>query len=185
MEWQPRRGDSVVVDTAKSIVYLIHTDGTYREIDALTGQRRRVFYDGISYNAQTPERDWELRSFDTKGRSTTFGEGRFGRLAWPGHVDPRHGDERTAYGFHSHRSFERMLQDKYERNAWDRTGNGHRSMGCILVSEDNLTLIQQTWEVNGGVLLVSTREDVTELLAGKVAMTDESTAPSWLGWALR
>jgi hypothetical protein len=111
------------------------------------------------------------------GDSVTFGDGRFGRLTWPGHIDPRRGDEDTAYGFHSHRSFVHMLQDKAERTAWDRTGSGHRSMGCILVSETDLTLIQQTWEANGGILLVSTRESVEELL-GKQWTGGESVPPS-------
>ncbi len=181
VEWQPEAGDTVLVDTSRSIVYLVHADGEYYAMDALTGQRRVVAYDGIVYNARTPERDWELRTFEKKGRSITFGEGRFGRLYWPGHEDPRRGDEGTAYGFHSHLSFAKMLQDKMEKTGWDREGTGHRSMGCILLSEENLTLVQRTWEANGGVLQVRTRESVEELMAG-MRPADGEDAPSWLGW---
>jgi hypothetical protein len=179
-EWQPRIGDRVVVDTTVSMVYLVHADGGFRAMNGLTGQRRVVSYDGITYNARTPEREWEMRSFEKKGKSVTFGDGRFGRLSWPGHEDPRRGNESTAYGIHSHRSFAKMLEDKQEKNAWDPTGMGHRSMGCILVSEDDLTLIQQTWELNGGILLVSTRDGVDTAEFG-TAVTDDSVTPSWLG----
>ncbi len=180
--WKPRSGDRVIVDTSLSIVYLVHDDGQYRALNGLTGQRRVVSYDGITYNAATPSREWELRSFEKKGRSVTFGDGRFGRLSWPGHNDVRRGNESTAYGIHSHQSFQAMLQDKTERTAWDRAGTGHRSMGCILVSEEDLTVIQQTWEVNGGILHVSTRESVdTATLGVPATLVDETMTPSWLG----
>lgn len=182
--WKPRVGDSVIVDTGKSIVFLVHENGESYGMDALTGQRRVVSYDGITYFAETPEREWELREFEEKAASVTFGNGRFGRLSWVGHEDPRRGDESTAYGFHSHRTFERMLRDKRERTAWDRKGTGHRSMGCILVSEDDLTLIRETWELNNKVLRVSTRRNVDELLAN-TEIAVETEAPSWLGWLAR
>jgi hypothetical protein len=158
--WEPRLGDRIVVDTSVSIVYLVHANGVYHAMQALTGQKRTVTYDGIRYFAATPLREWELRSFERKGRSTTFGEGRFGRLSWPGHEDPRRGDESTAYGFHSHRSIERMLADKRDRTAQDPEGTGQRSMGCILLSEEDLTLIERTWEVNGNRMQVSTKERI-------------------------
>lgn len=179
--WAPRTGDRVVVEVNTSTVYLIHTNGDFVTLNALTGQHRGVTYDGISYYAATPERDWEIRSMDIKGRSVTFGEGRFLRLSWPGTIDPRRGDESTAYGFHSHLSFERMIADKAEANAWDPNGTGWRSMGCILVSEEDLSLIEETWHLNGGVLSVATRNSVVLADFG-VNTTTVASAPSWLGW---
>jgi hypothetical protein len=181
--WTPERGDSIVVDTDNSTVYLVHADGEYLAIDGLTGQRRVVSYDGITYNATTPERTWEMRDLELKGRSVTFGEGRFLRLSWPGHRDVRRGDESTAYGFHSHLSFERMIADKQEKNSWDRTGTGWRSMGCILVSEADLTLITQTWERNEGVLAVTTKRGVDVAEFAPITTIAE-VKPSWLGWLI-
>lgn len=172
----------MIVDTTKSIVYLVHDDGTHIALDGLTGQRRYVYYDHVRYFAETPAREWEIREFEKKGASTTFGAGRFGRLSWIGHEDPRRGDESTAYGFHSHRSFEKMLNDKLERTKNDPTGSGNRSMGCILVSEDDLSLIQKTWELNDSVLKVSTRREVDASAIASEVAPDNSNPPSWLGW---
>jgi len=179
-DWVPRPGARIVVDTAVSIVYLVNPDGEYAMLDGLTGQHRTVRYDGITYYAATPERDWELRAFEQKGRSVTFGEGRFGRLWWPGHRDPRRGDESTAYGFHSHRSFERMIADKAERNAWDPTGTGWRSMGCILLSERDLDRIVDLWSVNGGVVQVKTAKHVDPRSLSPVKIAP--AVPEWLGF---
>ncbi|HRH93744.1 MAG TPA: hypothetical protein PKV72_04420 [Candidatus Peribacteria bacterium] len=185
--WAAQPGDMVVVDTSVSIVYLVHPDGQYMAMNGLTGQRRVVAYDGLVYNAATPTREWELRGVEKKGRSVTFGNGRFGRLYWPGHDDPRRGDEGTAYGIHSHLSFAKMLQDKAERTAWDRDGTGHRSMGCVLVSEEDLTRIEESLAANGGVMRVSTRDSVDPVALGtpQVAAADETVMPSWLGGALQ
>ena len=172
-DWQPRMGDQVMVDTDTSTVYLVHADGSWLEIDGLTGQRRTVSYIGRRYYAGTPERSWEVRSIEEKGRSTTFGNGRFLRL-YSGTTTSADGPEgRTAYGIHSHASFARMLADKQERNAWDRTGTGHRSMGCILVSEDDLSLIIDTWAVNEGILAVATGPGLHPEVGGAVALANE------------
>lgn len=168
-DWQPRIGDQVMVDTDSSTVYLVHADGSWLTIDGLTGQRRSVSYIGRRYYAGTPDRSWEVREVEQKGKSVTFGDGRFLRL-FVGHANSADGpDGRTAYGIHSHASFARMLQDKAERNAWDPTGTGHRSMGCILVSEEDLSLIIETWSINEGVLQVATGQGLTPWLGTAVA----------------
>lgn len=179
--WQPKAGDEVLVDTATSIVYLLHQDGTYLALDALTGQHRNVAYDGIYYNARTPERVWEIRGFERKGRSVTFGNGRFGRLWWPGKIDLRRGDEGTAYGFHSHLSFARMLDDKKNKTAWDPEGTGFRSMGCILLSEEDLTLIENLVSANNGVLRVETRYGVDIAQVSQDLARRHDRAPQWFG----
>ncbi|TSC79625.1 MAG: hypothetical protein G01um101425_556 [Candidatus Peregrinibacteria bacterium Gr01-1014_25] len=174
-DWIPEIGDRIVVDTNVSMVYLVHPDGSYRAVDGLTGQRRMVSYIGRYYFAGTPAQDWEMRSSEMKGPSVTFGDGRFLRL-YDGHEYSINGpDGRTPYGFHSHRSFARMQADKREKNAWDRTGTGHRSMGCILVSEEDLTLIEETWKLNG-MLHVQTVAGVDPLAF------DSGRAPSWISF---
>lgn len=182
--WTPQAGDQVFVDTQISIVYLVHADGRYIALDALTGQHRIVWYDGIRYNAETPERVWQLKSFEQKGKSVTFGNGRFGRLWWADHIDPRRGDEGTAYGFHSHASFEKMLSDKHNRTAWDPEGTGYRSMGCILLSEDDLSLLESTLIANEGMLRIETRKGINIHAISAELSEKSNRAPEWFGFSL-
>lgn len=170
--WQPKAGDRVMVDTDQSIVYLVHEDGTWLGLDGLTGQHRNVSYIGRYYFAATPTGTFMVKSVEEKGRSTTFGEGRFLRLF----EQKEGGDERTAYGFHSHRQFQQMLDDKAAKNAWDTTGKGHRSYGCILLSEEDLTLVVATLEANDGLLAIETAPGLTP---PPMATAER---PSWFGW---
>ncbi len=158
--WVPVAGDRVIVDTQANVGYLVHEDGTYLEFPVLTGQKRYVYYIGRGYYAATPEKTWTVREVEVKGRSMTFGEtGTFLRLYDEG--------ERTAYGIHSHLTFEKMLSE----------GDRYRSMGCVLVSEDILKLIVKTFETNGNALDVATVNGVTL----PEPAPDVSQVPSWLG----
>ena len=158
--WQPEVGDRFVVDTKENIGYLVHQDGVYTSFPVLTGQRRTVHYIGRTYNAATPVGRWKATETEYKGRSTTFGEtGLFIRLF-------KDGEERTAYGIHSHLQFQLMLDQ----------GNRFRSMGCVLVSEEILALIKKTQETNGGTLDVATAYGV------EVPTTqNENGDVSWIG----
>lgn len=157
-EWQPLAGDRLVVDTRENVGYLVHDDGQFTSFPVLTGQRRTVRYIGRTYNATTPVARWTVTETEYKGRSTTFGEtGLFLRLF-------KDGDERTAYGIHSHLQFQLMLDQ----------GNRFRSMGCVLVSEDVLQLIKQTFEQNGNALDVATAYGVE-------VPTAKTADASWIG----
>lgn len=137
--WKTMSGDSLVVDTKLNIGYLVHAEGGYTSFPVVTGQKRVVKYIGRTYNASTPNKHWKILSKERKGRSITFGEdGTFLRLYDEG--------ESTSYGIHSHLSIETMLdlQDRY------------RSMGCILVSEEILDIIEQTFLMNRKELSVIT-----------------------------
>jgi L,D-transpeptidase catalytic domain len=160
--WIPAAGDRMVVDTQENIGYLIHDDGEFVSFPVLTGQRRVVHYIGRTYYAATPEQLWTAKSVETKGRSMTFGEkGTFVRL-----YDKN--DERTAYGIHSHLTFQKMLEE----------GDRYRSMGCVLVSEDILTVIVKTFKTNGQTLSVKTVHGVALSEQNK----DIATKPVWLGF---
>lgn len=160
--WTPAAGDRVIVDTLENVGYLVRENGDYTSFPVLTGQRRVVHYIGRTYNAATPNKHWTSKSIDIKGRSMTFGEtGTFIRLY----------DENgkgTPYGIHSHLAFQTMLD----------SGDRYRSMGCVLVSEDVLKLIVQTFDRNGGSLEIVTTYgiDVPEPIA------DIDTKPGWLGF---
>lgn len=159
-DWQPLPGDRLVVDTKENVGFLVHENGAYTGFPVLTGQRRTVHYIGRTYNATTPVARWTVKDKEVKGRSTTFGEtGLFLRLL-------KNGNERTAYGIHSHLQFQLMLDQ----------GNRYRSMGCILVSEEILQLIKTTFEQNGNTLEVATAFGVT------LPSAEETFAEgSWIG----
>lgn len=144
--WQPMNGDRLVVDTQENMGYLIHPSGEFLAFPVATGQRRVVRYIGRVYNASTPSRSWSVESTDVKGDHMTFGPtGLFLRLYYK--------DERTPYGIHGHGQSEEMLSSDQR----------YRSMGCVIVSEDMLQVIRQTYELNGGYLSVVTTADPTVL----------------------
>lgn len=146
-DWQPLPGDRMVVDTQENVGYLVHENGRYTSFPVLTGQRRTVSYIGRTYNATTPVGVWKIKEVEIKGRSTTFGErGAFLRL-----YDTDDMDERTAYGIHSHLQFQLMLDQ----------GNRFRSMGCVLVSEEVLKVIERTFATNGNTLDLATSYGIT------------------------
>lgn len=142
-EWQPEESDTLIIDTASNVGYLVHNDGAFTEFPVATGQKRIVRYIGRTYNARTPPRKWAILSEEIKGDRTTFGKrGIFLRLH-----DVITGEE-TPYGIHSHRSAKSMLSEE------DR----YRSMGCIIVSDDLLDVLRDTYAMNGNALMVLTTD---------------------------
>ncbi len=132
-------GDSLIVDTETNIGYLIHQNGGFTQFLVATGQKNIVRYIGRIYNAKTPDQAWTVLSKHIKGDRTTFGKhGLFLRL-----YDE---DGETAYGIHGHRSAETMLAADMR----------YRSMGCIIVSQTVLDIIEATFEGNGQRLDVLT-----------------------------
>lgn len=142
-EWAPETGDSFLVDRDSNVGYLLHKKGGFTSFTLATGQRRVVRYIGRTYNATTPLASWKALSREIKGDRITFGKsGRFLRLS----MEEESGLERTPYGIHSHAYIQAMLQ------ANDR----YRSMGCILVADEVLDIIIETFERNGNTLDVQT-----------------------------
>ncbi len=138
--WEPRAGDNLIIDTEHNIGYLRHRDGSYGEFRVATGQRRVVAYIGRVYNATTPVGSWVVKSHHTKADRITFGPtGSFLRMY-------RDGEDYTSYGIHGHAlSAEMLTQDvRFE------------SMGCIIVSEEVIHILEQTFEKNGQRLDVTT-----------------------------
>ncbi len=137
--WQPMTEDFLVVDTEKNMGYLVHRDGGFTEFPVATGQRRVVRYIGRTYNAKTPNKVWTVLDKEVKSDRTTFGsQGLFLRLF--------DADGQTPYGIHTHRSITAMLAEE-ER---------FRSMGCVLVSQTVLDVIEATFEGNKRKLEVTT-----------------------------
>ncbi len=144
--WQPAIGDHIVVDTNNNMGYLYHNNGNYLSFRVATGQKRNVYYIGRYYNAKTPDRKWEMKTRHVKGDRVTFGPtGRFLRLYNEG--------SHTAYGIHGHRDANVMLEDNMR----------FRSMGCIIVSENILNIIENTFEINEGNVSVETVNGLQEV----------------------
>lgn len=137
----PEVGDALVVNTRENIGYLIHSDGVFTSFPAATGQRRVVRYIGRTYDATTPEREWVVSSLEYKlyDRVTYGPTGRFLRLS--------SGGERTSYGIHGHRDAATMLAENLR----------FRSMGCIIVSEEALDLLEREFALNGNAFRVVTQ----------------------------
>jgi len=144
-EWRAQIGDRIVVDTQANQGFLIHRDGRYLQFPVATGQRKFVCYIGRCYNATTPERTWEVREKNIKGDHITFGpSGRFLRLFYK--------DESTPYGFHEYGYEDRMFDDQPR----------FKSMGCIIVKQDIMDILDQTYAVNEGKISVVTRYGTEE-----------------------
>lgn len=138
-------GDYLIVDVASNTGYLINdTNQTYSSFPVLTGQQRNVRYLGRSYFAATPEKNWVVKEEVIQPDRITFAEsGRFLRLF-------ANGEERTSYGIHGHKYFESMLA----------SGNQYRSMGCVIVADDVLTVIENSFNLNNKSLAVITTIDM-------------------------
>lgn len=140
-------GDYMVADIERSVGYLVSTE--HHEIMPfvlLSGQKRfKGRFGGVTYEG-TPEIDWVVRQMDVKGDRVTFGDtGRFFRMF--------DGESRTAYGIHSHKYFQYMSD----------SDNYFRSLGCLLVSDDVLDVIQKSFEANDNILNLKTTKLETGL----------------------
>ena len=140
-EWHPTVGDQILIDTQNNVGYLVHPDGRFLRFLIVTGQRKFVCYIGRCYNAATPNWNWIVKSKHIKGDRITFGPtGRFIRLY-------KDGDEHTAYGIHEYAYEDTM----FSRNK--RFG----SMGCIIVKQTMMDVIEKTYDLNEGYLPVITQ----------------------------
>ncbi len=165
-DWKAQPGDRVVVDTQNNQGYLIHADGQYLKFPVVTGQRRWVYYIGRSYNASTPNWNWVAKSSHIKGDRVTFGPtGRFLRLY-------KDGVDHTAYGFHEYRTDEEMFEDADGNLA--PASERYRSMGCVIVKTAMMDLIMETWEINGGLLNVTTQYGVDDIAAEIIAYSEQT-----------
>lgn len=131
--WVPEVGDKLIIDMQANRGYLLGTDGSYTAFPVGSGQKRVVRYIGKIYNAATPLAQWTVHSLDIKkGDRATYGiTGRFFRLS--------HANWGTSqYGIHATSNIKDIL-------AMD---NRFKSMGCILVSEEILDILEQTFALN-------------------------------------
>lgn len=147
-EWQVEAGDQFVVDLSTNMGYLVHEDGMMTEFTVATGRKQTVTYIGMTYYAETPARSWEVQTRHEKGDRITFGKsGRFLRLYM-------NGEERTSYGIHSYIDIDEVL-------SWDAEDR-YFSMGCVLVTEHVMDILEETYDANGGSIQVTTVESLAQ-----------------------
>lgn len=145
--WIPRAGDRFEVDIESNIGRLIHEDGEAVEFEVVTGVRRVVRYAGRRYLAITPVANWVVRETVIKGDRWTFGKtGRFIRMY-------KNGVTYTPYGIHPFGREDAMF----------RVSGRYGSMGCIILREAMIDVIQETIRVNGGEMNVRTFGEVSQI----------------------
>lgn len=145
--WQPQTGDVFVVDVEQNTGYLVHPDGQSLTFPVATGRKGYVSYIGRYYRAETPVRTWTAEQFQIKGDRRTFGvSGRFIRLFRNGESSP--------YGIHSY----------FKIAEWMEEDERYFSMGCIVVTEEMMDVIQKTFEANDQKMTVITTNDAQAAL---------------------
>lgn len=146
-EYQSSEGDYLTVYIPTGKGYLANdTTKIYAEFPILSGQPRNVHYIGRYYFAATPEQEWEVKSMDTKKDRVTFGKtGRFFRLYEDGNATP--------YGIHGY---------KYAASLIEK-GKIYASMGCVIVPEEVLNVIDASFKADVKDMKVITTSDIQKI----------------------
>lgn len=138
--WTPQVGDELIVDVESNTGYMIHPDGSYLPFLVATGMQKNIRYLGRTYFAQTPMKDWVAKEKKIQTDKVMFGKtGRFFRLFDGGKTS-------TPYGIHSF---------KYVDD-WMKEQERYKSYGCIVVTEDILDIVEDTFYLNEKTLKVKT-----------------------------
>ena len=135
------QGDSFKADVANGLGYLVNFESQkFTVFPILSGQRRHLCYIGRCYYGATPEQEWTVKEMNIQYDRITFSEsGKFLRLY-------SNGETRTSYGIHGHAYFDSMIQKDTK----------FQSMGCILVSDEILDMIEASFHANENSLKVLT-----------------------------
>lgn len=138
--WEPQEGDFFEVNVENNMGRLYHKTGEALEFQVVTGQRRIMWYRGVKYFGGTPATKWVAKELNVKWDHVTYGKtGRFFRL-YDG------GTQYTAYGIHGFGREDSMF----------KVAGRYGSLGCIIVREQILNLIQKTFDLNNKSLSVRT-----------------------------
>ncbi len=146
-DYAPSEGDYLTVFIPTGKAYLANdTTKIYAEFPILSGQPRNVRYIGRYYFAATPEQEWEVKSMDVKKDRVTFGKtGRFFRLYENGNGTP--------YGIHGYKYADKII----------KSGKIYASMGCVIVPEEVLNVIDASFKADTKVLKVITTSDIQKI----------------------
>ncbi len=148
-QWTTDIDDQLVVDTLHNMGYILKRGGKYTMFRVVTGKDDFVYYMRLHYYAATPNTSWVALSKEKQNDPVTFGEDEtFFRLY------DKNGKIRTSYGIHTHKYADVMLA----RN------KRYESMGCIIVSEEVLKVIDDMFMANDGSLPVTTVYGIESVL---------------------
>ncbi|MCX6735202.1 MAG: hypothetical protein NTZ25_04845 [Candidatus Peregrinibacteria bacterium] len=142
-----QEGDYLTVYIPTGTAYLANdTTKIYAQFPILSGQPRNVHYIGRYYFAATPEQEWEVKSMDTKKDRVTFGKtGRFFRLYEDGNSTP--------YGIHGYKYAAKLIEG----------GKIYASMGCVIVPEEVLDIIDASFKADVKDMKVITTSDIQKI----------------------
>jgi hypothetical protein len=134
-EFTPSFGDYFMVDVTNGFGYLINdSKKSYTVFPVMTGAKR----------TPTPYKEWVVLQKSIQSNRVVFSKsGEFFRMY-------ENGTKRTSYGIHGYAYFK------------DEIGKGRKflSLGCIMVADDVLDIIEESYIANGNSLKVSTRESI-------------------------
>lgn len=135
-EFKASAGDYFLVDIENAKGYLINENTRfYTVFPVMTGAKR----------TPTPVKDWVVLEENIKSDRITFDDsGEFFRMFL------NDGATRTGYGIHGYGYFDFEIAN----------GRKFLSLGCVLVSDANLDLIEESFIENGNRLNVMTRTTV-------------------------
>jgi hypothetical protein len=146
-EYVSSAGDYLIVYLPTGTAYLANdTTKIYAQFSVLSGQPKNVHYIGRYYFAATPEQEWEIKSMDTKKDRVTFGKtGKFYRLYEDG--------KSTPYGIHGYKYAAKLIEK----------GDVYASMGCVIVPEEVLPLIDNSFKSDNKDFKVITTSDYSKI----------------------
>ncbi len=134
-DFEPSEGDRFLVDINNALGYLINYENkSYTVFPIMTGAGR----------TPTPEKEWVILEENIQPNRIIFAEsGEFFRMY-------ANGETRTGYGVHGYAYFaEEMVK-----------GTKFLSLGCVLVADNVLDLIEESFIANGNTLQMRTTAEV-------------------------
>jgi len=135
-EFEPSYGDYFMVDIENGIGYLAN-DFTRRMtvFPVMTGAKR----------TPTPEKEWLVLEKNIQSDRITFSKsGEFFRM----YLDE--GEKRTSYGIHGYAYFAKEIKN----------GRKFLSLGCVLVSDDVLDVIEESFLADNEKMRISTQAEI-------------------------
>jgi len=137
-EYIASEGDYFLVDVSAGIGYLMNDNTRYfTGFPVMTGGKR----------TPTPYKEWVVLQKDIKSNHIFYSaSGEFFRMF-------ENGTKRTGYGIHGYAYFDKEVLN----------GRKFLSWGCIMVADDVLDLLEESYIANGNTLKVSTKESIKVL----------------------
>ncbi len=134
-DFHPSVGDYFLVDIENALGYLLNESTQYYTVfPIMTGSKR----------TPTPEREWVVLQKNIQPNRVVFSKsGEFFRMF-------TNGTTRTSYGIHGYGYFDMEIE----------RGTKFLSLGCVLVADDVLDMIENSYLANGESLRMDTKKSI-------------------------